>query len=164
MKVSLVDVVDCFVLLCQFLIRPVWRKISIYGINLNFIIQKSKLRGNYRDDIKIMRRPKIKYARAQQNSNKSSCKKFLNPILKLLSGGFDLNRNIVAVSIFFDTAILPKKILRFDPTLCSNNSGLENFRIKTTTFLESPGRRLSYGISGYLLKIFAARRGAFAFA
>ena len=51
MKVSLVDVVDCFVLLCQFLIRPVWRKISIYGINLNFIIQKSKLRRNYRDEI-----------------------------------------------------------------------------------------------------------------
>ena len=50
-KVSLVDVVDCFVLLCQFLIRPVWRKISIYGINLNFIIQKSKLRRNYRDEI-----------------------------------------------------------------------------------------------------------------
>ena len=24
--------------------------------------------------------------------------------------------------------------------------------LKTTTFLESPGRQLSYGISGYLLK------------
>ena len=43
---------------------------------------------------------------------------------------FDLNRNIVAVSIFLNTAILPKKFLRFDPTLGSNNSGLKNSRIK----------------------------------
>ena len=42
---------------------------------------------------------------------------------------FDLNRNIVAVSIFFDTAILQKEILRFDPTLGSNNSGLKNYSI-----------------------------------
>ena len=31
---------------------------------------------------------------------------------------------------FFDTAILQKKFLRFDPTLGSNNSGLKNYRIK----------------------------------
>ena len=43
---------------------------------------------------------------------------------------FDLKRNIVATCIFFNTAILPKKILRFDPTLGSNNSGLKNYRIK----------------------------------
>ena len=42
---------------------------------------------------------------------------------------FDLNRNIVAVSFFFDTAILQKKFLRFDPTLGSNNSGLKNYSI-----------------------------------
>ena len=42
---------------------------------------------------------------------------------------FDLNRNIVAVSVFFNTAILPKKKLRFDPTLGSNNSGLKNYSI-----------------------------------
>ena len=35
---------------------------------------------------------------------------------------------------------------------------------KTTTFSESPGRQLSYGISGYLLKIFASGRDVFAFA
>ena len=43
---------------------------------------------------------------------------------------FDLNRNIVAVSIFLNTAILPKKKLRFDPTWGSYNSGLKNYRIK----------------------------------
>ena len=42
---------------------------------------------------------------------------------------FDLNRNIVATSIFFNTAILPKKKLRFEPTLGSYNSGLKNYRI-----------------------------------
>ena len=42
---------------------------------------------------------------------------------------FDLNRNIVAVSFFCDTAILQKKFLRFDPTLGSNNSGLKNYSI-----------------------------------
>ncbi len=42
---------------------------------------------------------------------------------------FDLNRNIVAVSIFLDTAILPKKKLRFDTTWGSYNSGLKNYRI-----------------------------------
>ena len=42
---------------------------------------------------------------------------------------FDLNRNIVAVSIFLNTAILPKKKLRFDPTWGSYNSGLKNYRI-----------------------------------
>ena len=66
MKVSLVDVVDCFVLLCQFLIRPVWRKISIYGINLNFIIQKSKLKRNYRDEI-----AKTKLTRINKSCHKS---------------------------------------------------------------------------------------------
>ena len=72
---------------------------------------------------------KNKYAHKKKNQAKSSREKFLNPILKLLSGGFDLNRNIVAVSIFFDTAILPKKKLRFDPTWGSYNSGLKNYRI-----------------------------------
>ena len=43
---------------------------------------------------------------------------------------FDLNRNIVATCIFFNTAILHKKFLRFDPTLGSNNLGLKNSRIK----------------------------------
>ena len=43
-------------------------------------------------------------------------------------GGLKLKN--VAVSFFCDTAILPKKILRFDPTLGSNNSGLKNSRIK----------------------------------
>ena len=33
--------------------------------------------------------------------------------------------NIEAVSFFFDAATLPKKILRFDPTLSSHNSGLK---------------------------------------
>ena len=42
---------------------------------------------------------------------------------------FDLNRNIVAVSVFFNTAILPKKKLRFDPTWGSYNSGLKNYSI-----------------------------------
>ena len=42
---------------------------------------------------------------------------------------FDLNRNIVAVSIFLNTAILQKKKLRFDPTWGSYNSGLKNYRI-----------------------------------
>ena len=42
---------------------------------------------------------------------------------------FDLNRNIVAVSIFLNTAILPKKKLRFDPTWGSYNSGLKSYRI-----------------------------------
>ena len=42
---------------------------------------------------------------------------------------FDLNRNIVAVSVFFNTAILPKKKLRFDPTWGSYNSGLKSYRI-----------------------------------
>ena len=72
---------------------------------------------------------KNKYAHKKKIQAKSSREKFLNPILKLLSGGFDLNRNIVAVSIFFDTAILPKKKLRFDPTWGSYNSGLKNYRI-----------------------------------
>ena len=43
-------------------------------------------------------------------------------------GGLKLKN--VAVSFFCDTAILPKKFLRFDPTLGSNNSGLKNYRIK----------------------------------
>ena len=34
----------------QFLKRPVWRKISIWKINLNIIIQKSKLRRNRQDE------------------------------------------------------------------------------------------------------------------
>ena len=43
---------------------------------------------------------------------------------------FDLKRNIEHEFIFCYTAILQKKILRFDPTLGSNNSGLKNERIK----------------------------------
>ena len=43
---------------------------------------------------------------------------------------FDLNRNIVATCIFFNTAILQKKFLRFDPTLGSNNLGLKKCRIR----------------------------------
>ena len=37
---------------------------------------------------------------------------------------------IERVSIFFNTTILQKKILRFDPTLGSNDSGLKNYSIK----------------------------------
>ena len=37
---------------CQFLKRPVWRKISIWKINFNVIIQKSKLRRNRQDEIR----------------------------------------------------------------------------------------------------------------
>ena len=33
---------------------------------------------------------------------------------------------IVAVSFFLNAANLPRKILRFDPTLCSHNSGLKS--------------------------------------
>ena len=51
------------------------------------------------------------------------------PIGSMLIQRFDQNRNIVAVSVFLDTAILPKKKLRFDPTWGSYNSGLENYRI-----------------------------------
>ena len=36
--------------LCQFLIRPGWRKILICKINLNLIIQKSKLKINRQDE------------------------------------------------------------------------------------------------------------------
>ena len=36
----------------------------------------------------------------------------------------------VAVSFFFNTAILQKKFLRFDPTLGSNNLGLKKCRIR----------------------------------
>ena len=43
---------------------------------------------------------------------------------------FDLNRNIVATCIFFNTAILQKQILRFHPTLGSNNLGLKKCRIR----------------------------------
>ena len=42
-------------------------------------------------------------------------------------GGLKLK--IVAVSFFLNTAILPKKFLRFDPTWGSYNSGLKNYRI-----------------------------------
>ena len=42
-------------------------------------------------------------------------------------GGLKLKN--VAVSFFCDTAILPKKFSRFDPTLGSNNSGLKNYSI-----------------------------------
>ena len=37
----------------QFLIRPVWRKISICKINLNQIIQKSKLKRNRQDEMRF---------------------------------------------------------------------------------------------------------------
>ena len=57
-KVSLVDVVNSFYsYLCQFLIRPVWRKISICKINLNLIIQKAKLKRNRQDEIHSSRLP-----------------------------------------------------------------------------------------------------------
>ena len=39
------------VYLCQFLKRPVWRKISIWKINFNLVIQKSKLKRNRQDEI-----------------------------------------------------------------------------------------------------------------
>ena len=45
--------------------------------------------------------------------------------------------------LFFWMTPLSKKILRFDPTLSSNNSGLKNDSIKTTTFSETAGRQLS---------------------
>ena len=51
------------------------------------------------------------------------------PIGTMLIQRFDQNRNIVAVSVFFNTAILPKKKLRFDPTWGSYNSGLKSYRI-----------------------------------
>ena len=38
---------------CQFLKRPVWRKISMYEINFNSKIQKSKLKRNLWDEIGI---------------------------------------------------------------------------------------------------------------
>ena len=37
----------------QFLIRPVWREISICKINLNQIIQKSKLKRNRQDEMRF---------------------------------------------------------------------------------------------------------------
>ena len=52
------------------------------------------------------------------------------PTGTMLIQRFDQNRNIVAVSIFLNTAILPKKFLRFDPTLGSNNLGLKKCRIR----------------------------------
>ena len=41
-------------ILYQFLKRPVWRKISIWKINFNVIIQKSKLRRNRQDEIAFL--------------------------------------------------------------------------------------------------------------
>ena len=74
--------------------------------------------------------------------NKNTCGYNLAILVKLLNQHganrygtmliqrFDLKLNTVATCIFCDTEILQKKILRFDLTLGSNNSGLENYRIK----------------------------------
>ena len=95
--------------------RPAGSENVVFFVCYNFvnhIYGCSKFNGvwNFEFVIKIMRRPKIKYARAQQNSNKSSCKKFLNPILKLLSGGFVLKFFLNAhIFIFWTTPIFPQK-------------------------------------------------------
>ena len=102
-------------------------------------------------DLRDASASKNKYAHKKKNQAKSSWEKFLNPILKILSGGFVLKK--IWAHIFFVTPpTSPKKHFIFDQTLSSSNSGLRNYSIKTTTFSETAGRQLSYGIPGNLFK------------
>ena len=48
------------------------------------------------------------------------------------------------VSFFWTPPLCQKKIMRFGPTLGSNNSDLKNDSIKTITFSEISGRHFSY--------------------
>ena len=96
-----------------------------------------------------IRRFFLKVATSKKIDTRSKNKFKTNPPEKSFKIGFwNFQENLfweknLSEYLFFWMTPLSKKILRFDPTLSSNNSGLKNDSIKTTTFSETAGRQLS---------------------